>query len=141
VGGLPTGCPICGRSSPDEAEQCDCGYRFIAAAPAKHNDLDSGGAIVDLAWIVLANTATCSVVWGIAKVALAIDQHLLMLLVVIPQVLTLQPSSVCGRCATAVEEMGWHRLTRTNSGQDLSDGRTDQNQLAHGHRYGSSSTI
>jgi hypothetical protein len=63
---------------------------FEPSLAANHNALNFGSALVDLAWVVLAITATSTAVWGVAQAARQIDRRLLMLLVVIPEGLTVQ---------------------------------------------------
>jgi hypothetical protein len=68
----------------DSSGPCICGYTFSTPGAAQPAALGLRGLCLDLAVMTLALTATCLVVWGIARVASEFHQEFLFLLVIVP---------------------------------------------------------
>ena len=77
-------CPICGRVKEDIPGPCVCGYISSAPGAAPAAALGPRGLLLDLAVMILAITASCLVVWAIARVASEFNLEFLFLLVIVP---------------------------------------------------------
>src|SRR5262245_39299480 len=79
-------CPVCGRVKEDMPGPCICGYTPSFPGAPQAAALGPRGLLLDLAVMTLAITASCLVVWAIARVASEFHLKFLFLLVIVPWV-------------------------------------------------------